>query len=218
MKYEFEICEVGKSYRREFEITTLCGLGFTSRNIDIIKAHIDEQLKIGITTSSDIPHYFLCWPGLISFSNRLFVVGNDSTGELEFTIVKGNDEEVYIGLVSDHCDRQLSRVKVRKSKQVCCKPVSRQLWRYKDIKDHWDQIRLISWQYRGDEETLYQKGSLSDYITLEEIIEFAERSMGVTHNYLVMAGTINTISGYFENDGFKGKMIDPILGRELIID
>lgn len=218
MKYIFEVWEKTRHYPKEFDIQALCGLGFTSKNREIIQAHIDEQLALGITTSQDIPHYFLCWPGLLNFENRLFVVGKDTSGEVEFTIVKGEDKRIYIGLISDHCDRQVSALKVTKSKQVCSRPVCRQLWLWEDVKDHWDQITLKAYQYVGTKKVLYQEGTMGDYIPLPEIIDFAEGSMKRDRNYLVMSGTVATVSGYFENNGFMGEMRDPVLGRSLMVD
>ncbi len=218
MTYEFEVCELNKTYRKEFEITTLCGLGFTSRYRENIQAHIDEQLKLGIQTSTEIPHYFLIWPGLLDFSYDIFVVGHDTTGEIEFTIMKDEENEIYIGLISDHCDRKISALRVTKSKQASCKPVCKQIWRYRDIKNHWDKIQLESFQYVNGECRPYQKGSLADYIPLEEIITFSEKSMKQKEHYLVMSGTVATIDGYFENQGFLGRMIDPVLNRMLTVD
>lgn len=218
MKYDFEICELNKSYSKQFDIQTLCGLGFTSKNREIIQAHINEQLVLGIQTSQDIPHHFLCWPGLLNFEDHLFVVGHDTSGEIEFAILKGEDHKIYIGLISDHCDREVSALKVTKSKQVCSRPVCRQVWRWEDIKDHWNQITLKSYQYVDGKEVPYQEGCLGDYIPLEDIVAFAESSMKTESNYLIMSGTVATVSGYFDNSGFVGRMHDPVLKRTLTVE
>ena len=36
--------------------------------------------------------------------------------------------EWYVGIGSDHTDRVLEAVSIRKSKQVCAKPISKELW------------------------------------------------------------------------------------------
>lgn len=97
-------------------------------------------------------------------------VGDKTCGEVEYVIVLCHGK-IYIGVGSDHTDRELEAVNVPKAKQICAKPICASLWDYEEIKDHWDEIRLRSWQTVGGEEILYQEGTLRDILPVETILK-----------------------------------------------
>ena len=65
------------------------------------------------------------------------VTGEESSGEAEFVLVK-DAGEVYVGVASDHTDRQVETYGITVSKQMCDKPCSNTLWRLSDVAGHWD--------------------------------------------------------------------------------
>lgn len=77
-------------------------------------------------------------------------------GEVEYIIITQGDE-IYIGLGSDHTDRKLESASVPKAKQVCPKPIGHDIWKYSDLKDHWDSIKLNSYQTVDGKEIPYQQ-------------------------------------------------------------
>ena len=49
-----------------------------------------------------------------------------------------------VAVVSEHTDRKAETVGVTLSKQLCAKPVGMTLWRYDEVKPHWDKLVLRS--------------------------------------------------------------------------
>ena len=49
-----------------------------------------------------------------------------------------------VGLGSDHTDRKAETIAVTLSKQLRAKPIGPQLWRYYELKPHWDKLKLRS--------------------------------------------------------------------------
>ncbi len=90
-----------------------------------------------------------------------FYRGKDLRGS---GICDGGDRRkaFYIGLGSDHTDRELEGMSVPKAKQICAKPIGAILWDYEEIKEHWETIKPYSYQTVDGEEILYQQGTLAD--------------------------------------------------------
>mgnify|MGYP003338528217 CR=1 FL=1 len=76
-------------------------------------------------------------------AQRIEVSGGDSSGEVEF-VLYALDDAMWIGVGSDHTDRKAETINVTLSKQMCGKPVSPALWRYDEVKPHWDKLTLRS--------------------------------------------------------------------------
>ena len=56
------------------------------------------------------------------------------------------------------------------SKQVCPKPLSRDLWRYAEVVDGWDDIELVSDRGVGGRRSPYQRGKLGAVRKPEDLI------------------------------------------------
>ena len=65
------------------------------------------------------------------------MVGENSSGEVEFVLVRSEDD-LWIGVGSDHTDRTVETYNVTVSKQMCDKPIAPELWCFEDVRDHWE--------------------------------------------------------------------------------
>jgi len=61
---------------------------------------------------------------LLTTAPEVDVVGEDSSGEVEFVLVAEPDA-MYVGVGSDHTDRKVEAYGVTVSKQMCPKPIGR---------------------------------------------------------------------------------------------
>ena len=77
----------------------------------------------------------------------------------------------YVGLGSDHTDRKAEAVGVSLSKQMCAKPVSRDLWRWEDVAPHWDALVLRSYVSVNGKRRLYQEGPVTAMRPLPELFK-----------------------------------------------
>ena len=102
------------------------------------------------------------------------------------------------------------------SKQMCPKPVSRELWRFSDVEAHWDELMLRSWVTRGGNRELYQEGAVTRMLAPRDLVARYLGSDGVLPAGAAMfCGTLpvnGTIAG---GERFEIELEDPRLKRKL---
>ena len=147
--------------------------GYTAKDQDALRAHIEELEKIGVPAPQTVPMIYQLSPELLSTETEISTVRNDSSGEVEVVLLN-IEGEWYVGIGSDHTDRVLEAVSIQKSKQVCAKPISKELWPLSSIEDHWDDLQLKSWYSVNGEVQLYQSGKLEEFLSPKELIEIVE--------------------------------------------
>jgi Protein of unknown function (DUF2848) len=76
-------------------------------------------------------------------------------------VVYSLDDGLFVGVGSDHTDRKAEVVGVSLSKQMCAKPVSREVWRLEEVAAHWDKLVLRSYIAADGRRRLYQEGSVA---------------------------------------------------------
>jgi hypothetical protein len=123
----------------EVKISELVIAGWTGRDEAALKKHIKELEEIGVKPPKTTPIFYRVSANLFCHSEEIQVSGPDTSGEVE---------------VSDHTARKAETIGVSLSKQLCAKPVSRDSWRYDEVKPHWEKLVPRSW---ADGE-LYQEG------------------------------------------------------------
>jgi Protein of unknown function (DUF2848) len=69
---------------------------------------------------------------LLTTADTIEVLGDQSSGEAE-CVIYFFDGDLFVGVGSDHTDRKAEAVGVSLSKQMCAKPVSREIWRLEDV-------------------------------------------------------------------------------------
>ena len=145
----------------------------------------------------------------------------DATGSGEAEpVVIDDGKRLYIGLGSDHTDRQLETHSVALSKQICAKPVAPTLWAFDEAAPHLDQIAIRSF-IRDDENeawTPYQEGTLASIRPLAELIDAspAAATARLQPGTAMMCGTFAVLSGGVRPARFfRMEMTDPVLGRTI---
>lgn len=190
-------------------------IGYAGRNMEKIMEHIKElEHQLGVPAPKKIPTIFECSHEVLTQEKDIKFVGSKTSGEVEYVIVLV-DGKIYIGLGSDHTDRELESVSVLKAKQICPKPISTELWDYNDLKDHWDQIKLVSYQTINGKEEQYQDGSLADILPVERILVELYDRVGNIKNSVIYSGTVPLIKGFAYGDNFRCMMVDPVLNRSI---
>ena len=174
----------------ELEYERVFAIGYAGRNLEKTMEHIKElERDLGVPAPKKIPTIFQCGNYLLTQEKELAFVGKKSCGEVEYVIVV-KERRLYIGLGSDHTDRELEAVSVPKAKQICAKPICVVLWPYEEVKDHWDQILLRSWQTLNGKETAYQEGSLADILSADVILKELNERVGEIDNCVIFSGTV----------------------------
>ncbi len=109
---------------RRIEITTLIVAGWTGRDKAAVEHHIAELAAIGVKRPRIVPCFYRVGANLLTTTGAVEVVGEDSSGEVEFVLVSA-PEGLYVGVGSDHTDRKVEAYGVTVSKQMC--PATRSL-------------------------------------------------------------------------------------------
>lgn len=200
---------------RDVYFDKLVMAGYTGRDQAEVQAHIEELKAHGIPAPDHTPTLYPCSPQLLTTSDEIWVLSNDTGGEAEFAMVPSPDG-LLIGAASDHTDRKLEETNIPLAKQVCAKIISSEVWRFTDVQKHWDRLILRSWVGENGREELYQEGRLERMMTPDDILRTVRDNMKSPGEALVFSGTMAVLGGNFKNlPVFTVELEDPVRGRAL---
>jgi hypothetical protein len=195
-------------------IKNLVIAGWTGRNVEALEAHIKELEAIGVKRPKTVPIFYRVASSLLSTSSFIEVMGDKSSGEVEFVLFAFEDG-LWLGVGSDHTDRKAETVGVTLSKQLCAKPVGDRLWRYDEVKPHWDKLRLRSYVPDGGKRRLYQEGPVTNMRSPEELIKLYTGGDKLAPGTAMFCGTFAVHGDISYSGTFDMELDDPVLGRKL---
>lgn len=205
-----------RSQRFGFVVRKIINAGYTGRNQEEVRRHVEELKQIGVPAPDSIPTYYLKSSSLLTTDNFTEVVDEDSTGEAEYVLLIGNNN-IYVGVGSDHTDRKLEVTSIPKAKQLYPNFISSALWMFDDIKEHWDGIEIRSWIGKG-RETLYQEATLIAFMRPEELLERVRMLCGgnLEEGTVIFSGTVGAlVKGMPFSEHFEAELRDRNTGRLL---
>jgi len=187
------------------EVRELVIAGWTGRDEQSLRKHIRELEALGVKPPKTTPIFYRVSAHLLTFSDQIQVSGPDTSGEVEFVLLQGSELRVALG--SDHTDRKAETIGVSLSKQLCAKPVSRESWRYDEVKPHWERLMLRSWT----DGKLYQEGPVTTMRSPEDLMSRYPLKSG----YAMFCGTLAAKDGIRGGERFTMELEDPVLKRKL---
>ena len=191
---------------------TLIVAGWTGRDQAALNHHIEELAAIGVPPPSSAPVFYRNAVTNVVQTDRLEVLGPDTSGEVEPVIVALSDG-LWIGLGSDHTDRKAETMGIALSKQLCGKVLASALWKFEDISAHWDRIIIRSYATIDGARTLYQEGPLA---LMRDPVDLMTRyGRPFVANTIVMCGTIGAKGGIRPASRFDMELEDPVLKRRM---
>lgn len=189
---------------------TLVVAGWTGRNRAAVDHHIEELAAIGVAPPSKVPLFYRCSASLLTQDARLQVLDKDTSGEAEPFLLK-IDGKIWLGLASDQTDRSLEAYSVAHSKQICGKPVARNLWEFDVVADHLDELQLRSWIREDGSWILYQDGTLASILPLGDLMA----ATAMADDTAMLCGTLPAIGGVRPSGDFKMTLHDPVLKKTI---
>jgi len=195
-------------------IRNLVVAGWTGRNTAALEAHIKELEAVGVKRPKSVPIFYRNAVSLLTTANSIQAVGDKSSGEVEF-VLYALDDGMWVGVGSDHTDRAAETINVTLSKQMCAKPVGATLWRYDEIKPHWDRLTLRSFVPDGGKRRLYQEGPVTNMRSPEELIRLYTGGDKLAPGTAMFCGTFAVHGGISSSGTFDMELEDPVLGRTL---
>jgi hypothetical protein len=189
--------------------------GWTGRDRAAQEKHIAELEQVGVRRPPTTPVYYRVSSSRVTLASEIQVAGGDSSGEVEFVIFKLG-EKLWIGVGSDHTDRKVEAYSITASKQMCDKPVAREIWLLDELVGHWDELALRSWAVEGGDRRLYQEGQVSSMLHPLDLIAGFERGGGaLAEGSGMFGGTFAAIGTIRPADRFEFELEDPVLRRRL---
>lgn len=193
------------------DVKDLVLAGWTGRDRAAVEAHIKELGELGVARPKRTPIFYRVGASLLTTASAIEVMGQDSTGEVEFVLLN-RDGEIWVGVGSDQTDRKAEAIGVTLSKQMCPKIVAPQLWAFADVEPHWDELVLRSYALANGKRSLYQEGKVSAMLHPRSLIELYGRFLPGT---IMFGGTLPVKGKLRWADTFLMELEDPVLARRL---
>ncbi|MGB7624027.1 MAG: DUF2848 family protein [Terriglobia bacterium] len=153
------------------------------------KASIEKNEESSLERS---PHFIPVSPYLLTNENKIVVQGKHTSGEVEYVALKFEDE-IYLTVGSDHCDRQAEAFSFAKSKQLCPKVMARQMILHREIRSYRDELRLSSSVASYDRKVPYQSAFVADLMRLGSLIRCCPLNLDF-NGAVLFSGTVPTIA------------------------
>jgi 4-hydroxyphenylacetate 3-monooxygenase len=169
--------------------------GYTARDEESARAHIAELAEIGVPPPASVPAYYDLDPALVTSEPVVEVDGTSTSGEVEPVIIRAHGR-YFLGVGSDHTDRDLERTDIATSKAACPKPVGGTVVEIgADLSElDWDSLRAES----VVDDRPYQKGSVATLRHPQELIERMTVEIGeVAGDLVLFCGTFALLGGEF---------------------
>lgn len=169
--------------------------GYTGRDAEAVAAHIAELAEIGVPPPATVPAFYDLDPALLTTDAVIGVDGPDSSGEVEPVVIR-HEGRLFLGVGSDHTDRELEKTSVAGSKAACPKPLGREVAALPaDLKDFdWDSVAAAS-DVDGEP---YQRGDLSVLRHPADVLaRLADALPDVDGDLVLFGGTLPLMTGRF---------------------
>lgn len=194
----------------DLTINQLVIAGWTGRDRAAVDHHIEELAALGISPPSQVPLFYRVSHTLLTRDKHIQVLGDTSSGEVEPLLIKAQNQW-WLGLASDHTDRELEAYSVAASKQACPKPVASTLWSLAAIQDHLDSLILRCEIKESGNWVTYQEGNLANIQPLQGLQELS----GLTDDSAMLCGTLGAIGSVRPAADYRMSLEDPVLGRSI---
>jgi len=212
---EFQTITANGSSRQACPIVDVIIAGWTGRDQAALERHIAELEREGVRRPRQTPEFYRVGASLPTQEPRIQVAGGNSSGEVEAFVLRSGDRW-WVGAGSDHTDRRLEGYSVTLSKQVCPKPLARELWPLDEVAAHWERLRTRSWIVTDSGREAYQDNTLGCNRHPRELIALCEQRGGrFADGTLMFCGTHAALGGIRYARRFEFELLDPVLDRRI---
>jgi hypothetical protein len=213
---QLKVCLIssGKEERVTVSISHLVVAGWAGRHQAEVQHHIEELAKLGVPAPKSTPEFYKLSANRVTTDAAIQVMGSASSGEVEAVILAWGGK-LWVGVGSDHTDREAERHGIALSKQLCEKPVASTFWAFEDLEAHWDRLELRSYIPEQGKNILYQHGALSGLLPVAELISKHSDTKALADGTILFCGTVSAIGGIRPAPAFGMELHDPVLKRTI---
>lgn len=195
-------------------VSQLVIAGWTGRDPVAVEKHIRELEALGVRRPSTHPIFYRVSVARLALENSIEAIGTQSSGEVELALLQTGGR-LWLGVGSDHTDREVETYGVTVSKQMCDKPFAAQFWPFDAVRAHWDALLLRSYIEEESRLTPYQEGSVREFLEPLELIARFTGSTELPDETMMFCGTLAAKGGVRPSEHFVFELEDPILGRKI---
>ena len=179
----------------DVELTQVILGGYSARDPAERQRHIDELRAIGIEPTASLPAFWRVSRHLVTTGEDIEVQGQQTSGEAEFALVAAGGR-TWVTVASDQTDRELERVSIPRSKQLCPKVLGTDVVLLEDVRSVWDQIELTS-DVSADGTTWipYQRAKLADLAEPETLKRGSGIGDAPADGTILLSGTVPLVDG-----------------------
>jgi len=201
--------------RREVGIDDAIVAGWTGRDAAAVEKHIRELEALGVKRPATTPIFYRVSALRLTTATEIEVVGLHSGGEVEFVLLQ-HGGRMWVGVGSDHTDREVEAYGVTVSKQMGDKPIAPVFWAFEEIAPHWDKLTLRAHVVENGERKIYQEGSVAAMLApLDLIGRYLGAGDRLPESNMMFCGTLAARGGVRPTERFEFEIEDPILGRSI---
>ena len=199
----------------EFAVRAVWNGGWSSRDLEAVRQHAAELAHMGVPAPTRVPIYFPLTTSVAVTSDRIEVLGAETSGEIEYALLVAADGQLYVTVASDHSDRAAERHGIQMSKQLCPDVMAPDVWPYAEVADHWDSLVLRCWVSLDGERRLYQEAALAELLSAEDWLHTLDQEHLRQPGLVFLSGTPPTLGGLVYGDRWEIQLDDPVLSRRL---
>ena len=202
------------SYALDVQVEDLVIGGWAGRDKAAMEHHMVELEALGVKRPASTPVYYRVAASRLTTAPTIEDVGASGSGEVEAVLFSANGR-TYVGVGSDHTDREVETYGISVSKQCCDKPVAKTVWPFDEVAPHWDSLILRSFATIAGERVLYQEGPISGLLAPADLIAGLAADRRLPECTALFGGTMPAIGGIRHAGRFEGELEDPVLRRTI---
>ena len=199
---------------QDVTITQCVIAGWTGRDKVALEKHIVELEELGVKRPASTPIFYRVSALRLTTADAIEVLGHASSGEVEYVLLQ-HDGKLWVGVGSDHTDREVETYGITVSKQICEKPLARVFWPVEEVAPHWDSLVLRSYILENGKKTLYQEGKLAGMLSPDDLIKDYTSGKALADGTMMFCGTFAAIGGIRPAARFDFEISDETLGRTI---
>ena len=212
--FDATVVTAATTFRKTFAARRMYNLGSATRDASVAVHHQQEVAREGVQIALHVPapRIYPIDTYALTTGNTIGVQGPRSSGEVEIVLVQS--DRLYVGVGSDHTERDLERASIPWAKQASPNILAPTLWDFEEIAGHWDQCVMRS----AVDGRRYQDVGVNAFLSPHDILRILEqRVTGLpARDFVVFCSTIVALDKEFGfGDVWQFEMEDPVLQRTI---
>lgn len=169
--------------------------GYTAKDEAAVAEHIAELAAIGVPPPHSVPAFYDLDPALLSTEPVVDIQGASTSGEVEPVLVR-HDGHYFLGVGSDHTDRERERADIAESKAACPKPLGA------SVVEIGPDLDAVEWDAITVECTVdgasYQHGNIGILRHPSDVVARMNSGLGrIEGDLVLLCGTLPLLTGEF---------------------